>query len=103
MLRAIKIVHIRSMNKIFRFLHIATADSPAPIRSRIMPVRLQDPLFPRDTATYSGTDIADRDRECAFPGWTLGAWVTPLLFKSGLGAIARSVGVVVVSGYIVGV
>ena len=103
MLRTLKTIHVNRVNEILRLLHIVPTNGPTPIRPRIVPVRLQQPLFPLQVTAHRPADVAHGNRERPFPRGALGAWVAPSVADGGLSTLGGRIGAVVVSGYVVGV
>lgn len=103
MFRTVEIIHIRRRDEIFGRLQIPGAHGPAPDRSRIMIVRLQDEVLALQGRTDRPSDIADRDREDALPARALGSRVAPAAGQGVLGAGGGGVGIVGVARHVVGV
>jgi hypothetical protein len=79
------------------------ANRSTPHRPTILSIILQDISFIKIIRIDRGPDIADRDREGAFPGGALGTGVAPAVGEGGFGAEGGCAAVVGVAGYVVGV
>ena len=103
MLWALEVRHLRRCNERFGLIWVVAANWPAPNRTTVVAIILEDELSIIEIGSNDCTDIAHRNGKCTFPARALSSGICPLAFECRLCALSSRIRGIIVFGHVVGV